>query len=149
MSPSFGWGVLGQESNSDSRADAELPPVARFPRIELEQLFNIGERQDEIPWEPFKPGVEIHRLYGDGLSGPSTALLRFRTTGVVPLPTSIPVTSTLSCLRVRSGTRMGRRKRVLMINPPGTRHRIVSEAGCIVLAIYERHVRFLEPSPAA
>jgi anti-sigma factor ChrR (cupin superfamily) len=32
----------------------------------------------------------------------------------------------------------------LMINPPGTRHRIQSEAGCIVLAIYEKPVRFLE-----
>ena len=78
-------GVRGQESNSDSRAEAEHPPVARFPCIELEQLFNIGERQEEIPWEPFKPGVEIHRLYGDGISGPSVALLRFRPTGVVPL----------------------------------------------------------------
>ena len=149
MSPSFGWGVLGQESNSDSRADAELPPVARFPRIELEQLFNIGERQDEIPWEPFKPGVEIHRLYGDGLSGPSTALLRFRTTGVVPLHehTSYEHIIVLAgSQRDANGTAEAGR---LMINPPGTRHRIVSEAGCIVLAIYERHVRFLEPSPAA
>jgi anti-sigma factor ChrR (cupin superfamily) len=30
----------------------------------------------------------------------------------------------------------------LMINPPGTRHSIVGEAGCIVLAIYEKPVRF-------
>ena len=29
-----------------------------------------------------------------------------------------------------------------MINAPGTRHSIVSEAGCIVLAIYEKPVKF-------
>lgn len=29
-----------------------------------------------------------------------------------------------------------------MINPPGTRHSIVSEAGCVVLAIYEKPVKF-------
>ncbi len=30
----------------------------------------------------------------------------------------------------------------LMINAPGTRHSIVSESGCIVLAIYEKPVKF-------
>ena len=32
----------------------------------------------------------------------------------------------------------------LRIHPPGTRHWVESDAGCIVLAIYERPVRFLE-----
>ena len=31
----------------------------------------------------------------------------------------------------------------LIINPPGTQHSVVSEAGCIVLAIYEKPVEFL------
>ena len=31
----------------------------------------------------------------------------------------------------------------LMINPPGTEHSVVSEAGCIVLAIYEKPVQFV------
>jgi hypothetical protein len=29
-----------------------------------------------------------------------------------------------------------------MINAPGTRHSVVGEAGCIVLAIYEKPVKF-------
>ena len=33
----------------------------------------------------------------------------------------------------------------LIINPPGTSHSIMSENGCIVLAIYEKPVKFLEP----
>ena len=33
----------------------------------------------------------------------------------------------------------------LIINPPGTQHSVVSEAGCIVLAIYEKPVKFLAP----
>jgi anti-sigma factor ChrR (cupin superfamily) len=32
----------------------------------------------------------------------------------------------------------------LIINPPGTSHSIMSENGCIVLAIYEKPVKFLE-----
>ena len=31
----------------------------------------------------------------------------------------------------------------LIINPPGTRHSVLSETGCIVLAIYEKPVRFI------
>jgi len=34
----------------------------------------------------------------------------------------------------------------LMINPPGTRHTVRSAVGCIVLAIYEKPVRFLGAS---
>jgi anti-sigma factor ChrR (cupin superfamily) len=36
----------------------------------------------------------------------------------------------------------------LVITPPGTRHSIVSDAGCIVLAIYEQPVRFCESETA-
>ena len=34
----------------------------------------------------------------------------------------------------------------VVINAPGTRHKVRSGAGCIVLAIYEKPVRFLEVS---
>jgi hypothetical protein len=30
-----------------------------------------------------------------------------------------------------------------VINPPGTRHKVSSDDGCIVLAIYEKPVRFV------
>jgi anti-sigma factor ChrR (cupin superfamily) len=30
----------------------------------------------------------------------------------------------------------------LIINPPGSRHKVTSEDGCIALAIYEKPVRF-------
>ena len=33
---------------------------------------------------------------------------------------------------------------MLIINPPGTSHSILSENGCIVLAIYEKPVKFLD-----
>ena len=35
----------------------------------------------------------------------------------------------------------------LIINPPGTEHSVISEAGCIVLAIYEKPVAFLSDAP--
>ena len=62
-----------------------LASVSSFSRVELPKLLWIAEHPDEISWQPFRPGVEIHRLYGDGLDGPSAALLRFAPGGVVPL----------------------------------------------------------------
>lgn len=38
---------------------------------------------------------------------------------------------------------------MLIINPPGTSHGILSESGCIVLAIYEKPVKFLGTAPSA
>jgi anti-sigma factor ChrR (cupin superfamily) len=34
-----------------------------------------------------------------------------------------------------------------VVNPPGTRHKVSSKSGCIVLAIYEKPVRFVSDSP--
>src|SRR5258708_20237124 len=53
--------------------------------IQLADLFNIAEWQDQISWKPFRNGVEIHYLYGDGLQGPSAALIRYRKGASVPL----------------------------------------------------------------
>jgi anti-sigma factor ChrR (cupin superfamily) len=36
----------------------------------------------------------------------------------------------------------------LIVNPPGTRHSVLTEGGCIVLAIYEKPVQFLQPAAA-
>lgn len=116
------------------------------PRIlKLTDLLSIDQWQASIPWRPFRPGVEIHRLYGDGETGPSAALLRFRPGGRVPLHEHTGFEHIL----VLSGSQVDENSKAetgaLIINPPNTSHSILSETGCIVLAIYERPVRFLEP----
>jgi anti-sigma factor ChrR (cupin superfamily) len=118
-------------------------------RNPLTDLFNIAAWQDEIPWQPFRDGVEIHRLYGDGITGPSAALIRFADAGEVPLHEHPGYEHIL----VLSGTQrdlLGTSKAgTLIISAPGTQHRIVSESGCIVLAIYEKPVRFLPDTSEA
>ncbi len=123
--------------------ESTLPP---FPLVEIANLFDVANHQEDLPWQPFREGVDIHRLYGDGVKGPTAALLRFRREARVPLHyhegwEHILVLS--GSQRDQNGTvRAG----TLRIHPPGTYHSIVSEAGCIVLAIYEKPVRFLESS---
>jgi anti-sigma factor ChrR (cupin superfamily) len=116
-----------------------------YPRIELTDLFKISENADAIPWQPFRDGVEIYRLYGDGVFGPTAALLRYQSAGIVPLHEHTGYEHILvlsGSQRDQNGTANAG---TLTINAPGTRHRVVSEAGCIVLAIYEKPVRFCQP----
>jgi anti-sigma factor ChrR (cupin superfamily) len=120
-----------------------LDSAPRYPRIELTNLFTISEWQDEIPWAPFRDGLEMHRLYGDGETGPTAVLLRFKKAGKVPLHEH----AGYEHIVVLAGSQRDQNTEAvvgtLMINPPGTVHSVISEAGCIVLAIYEKPVRFL------
>lgn len=116
--------------------------------LRINDLFQVTGWQHKLPWKPFGEGVEIYRLYGDGITGPTAALLRFQPGGRVRLHEHIGYEHIL----VLAGSQVDENSRaeagMLIINPPGTSHSILSESGCIVLAIYEKPVRFLEePSP--
>ena len=120
--------------------------LSRTLPIEIKDLFHIADHQDEIPWIPYKEGVEIFRLYGDGITGPTAALLRYRKAGEVPMHEH----SGYEHIFVLSGSQEDGHgifnAGSLVINAPGSRHKVRSGAGCIVLAIYEKPVRFLEAS---
>ncbi len=137
------------EPSLDSRLTVEnqtapqLDDVPPYPRIELRDLFHLAERPDEIPWQPFKDGVEIHRLYGDGVTGPTAALLRFREAGKVPLHEHRGYEHILVLAGAQRDQNSTATAGTLMINAPGTRHSVISEAGCIVLAIYNEAVQFV------
>lgn len=121
----------------------EPSPLPQYPRIEIANLFRIATHPEEIPWQPFQDGVEIHRLYGDGITGPTAALIRFQKDGVVPIHEHTGYEHIIvlaGSQRDQNSTATAGR---LIVNHPGTRHSVVSEAGCIVLAIYEKPVQFL------
>jgi anti-sigma factor ChrR (cupin superfamily) len=132
-------------SASSSPAPVSLPeldPSPSFPHLQLDGLFDIAKRPNEIPWKPFRDGVEIHRLYGDGLSGPTAALIRFSKAAKVPRHYHEGYEHIL----ILAGSQMDQNGKIeagtLRIHPPGTSHSVLSEAGCIVLAIYEKAVTF-------
>jgi anti-sigma factor ChrR (cupin superfamily) len=121
----------------------QAPP---YRRVELRNLLRIAENPDEISWEPFKEGVQIHRLYGDGVEGPTAALLRFQESSKIPLHRHPGFEHIL----VLAGSQRDQNGIIstgtLAISPPGSSHSVVSEAGCIVLAIYNESVEFLDSS---
>jgi anti-sigma factor ChrR (cupin superfamily) len=127
---------------------AQANPVPPSARTELKDLFNIAEHQEAIAWRPFSDGVDIHRLYGDGITGPTAALIRFRKAGTVPLHLHTGYEHIIVLAGSQRDQNSTASAGTLLIHPPGTWHSVVSEAGCIVLAIYEKPVRFLtDPEP--
>ena len=106
-------------------------------------LFRLAEHQDKIRWIPYKNGVEIFRLYGDGVTGPEAALLRYHDGGEVPLHEHVGYEH----IFVLAGSQQDENGVYglgsFVVNPPGTRHKVSSKSGCIVLAIHEKPVRFV------
>ena len=95
-------------------------------------------------WEPFLEGVDRHWIYRADENGPAAVLIRFQPGARVPLHEHTGYEHIL----VLSGSQTDKngtlRAGSFIINLPGTRHSVVSEEGCLVLAIYEKRVRFLE-----
>ncbi len=122
---------------------SEPNTLPTFPRTELRDLHRIAEWQDNIIWDAFGDGVEIHRLYGDGHTGATAALIRFNKAGQVRLHEHAGYEHILVLAGSQVDQNGPTHAGTLVINPPGTQHSIVSNSGCIVLAIYEKPVVFL------
>ena len=116
--------------------------------LSITDLFTIADWQHTLPWLPFRDGIDIHRLCGDGRTGPATALLRFHPGARVPLHDHLGYEHII----VLAGSQVDENGRAeagtLIVSPPQTRHSVLSETGCIALAIYEQPVVFVD-APAA
>lgn len=108
----------------------------------FEGLMNIEERQEELDWKKFKEGIEIYPIYEEKDNGMSAALLRYRQGASAPMH----IHRGFEHILVLSGSQTdGTRiytKGMLIISDPGSSHAIVSETGCIVLAIWQKPVDF-------
>lgn len=106
-------------------------------------LMNIEQNLDHFEWEVFKEGIEIHRIYEQINNGPAAALLRYSAGAHAPMHLHTGYEHIL----ILSGTQTDGvnvySKGMLMISEPGSRHRIMSETGCVVLAIWQNPVKFM------
>ncbi|NET49277.1 MAG: transcription negative regulator ChrR [Merismopedia sp. SIO2A8] len=111
----------------------------------LPDIFTLAQNPDQLPWQSFRPGVEIYRLYGDGQQGPAAALLRYQPGAKVPHHTH----RGYEHIMVLSGSQSDRHGTyttgTVVINAPDSEHAVVSEEGCIVLIFWEKPVE-IHPS---
>lgn len=106
----------------------------------LKDLPNIATWQNNLPWQPFRDGVEIYRLYGDNQSGSAAALLRYEPGASVPRHTHTGFEHIYVLTGSQTDQNGEHQAGTFVINPPNSNHSVVSQAGCIVLVIWEKPI---------
>ena len=106
-------------------------------RVDLEALL-----EGDIPWLPFRAGIEIHHLYGQMGVGRAAALLRYAPGASLASHrhAGFEQILVLSGAQVDDRGRYG--KGTLVVNPPGSQHAVSSPEGCIVFVTWELPVEF-------
>jgi anti-sigma factor ChrR (cupin superfamily) len=107
----------------------------------LQDIFSLAT-QAHLDWQPFREGVEIYPIYKSKL-GCSAALLRYAPGATVPAHEHVGFEHILVLNGEQRDEHNQYNEGTLVISPPGTSHSIVSETGCVVLAIWEKPVSFL------
>ena len=109
----------------------------------LDEIMGRLER-NEFAWEPFQPGVEIHRLWGDP-QGASSALLRYAPGARVPRHRHEDVEE----IRILRGSQRDERgvypAGSHVVNPAGSIHTVESPEGCVALLVWRKPNTFVEP----
>jgi len=112
--------------------------------ITLTGLNNLIETQHQLDWQFFKEGIEILPLTYHTDGKPASALLRYQAGANVPRHKH-PGYEHIFVLEGSQRDENGLyQKGSLLISPPGSYHSVTSEQGCIVLAIWEKTVEFVD-----
>lgn len=124
----------------ESGARIENPTIVK-------NLFSLPDLAG-VKWEKFRKGIDIFRLHvTDGAS--SSALLRYAPGATLDRH----LHGGWEHILVLSGSQIDdaglHPVGALIIHSPGSSHAIESPQGCIVLAIWERPVKFLSDSGSA
>ena len=112
----------------------------------MPNILGLAEHPEQLQWEPFRMGVTLSRVHGDPGAAPAAAFLRYEPGASVPAHEHVG----WEYIFVLGGSQRddhgvyGRGS--LRINPPGSRHSVSSPEGCLVLAIWERSVKFIATS---
>jgi anti-sigma factor ChrR (cupin superfamily) len=118
-------------------------PTPLLPPLVLHQLLQRAPLLwDEDGWEPFRPGIQIRRLYQENEGGPAAALLRYEPGASVPSHEHLGYEHILVLDGEQSDEHGTYPVGTFVVNRPHTAHRVASRTGCVVLVIWEKAVRF-------
>ncbi|WP_095590600.1 cupin domain-containing protein [Actibacterium ureilyticum] len=101
----------------------------------------LSGRWRALRFEPFRAGITIGRLL-DG--APAIAVLRYAPGARVPLHEHPGAEMILVLEGSQSDENGTYRRGDLVINPPGSRHSVWSDTGCVVLLHWAKPVRFVD-----
>jgi anti-sigma factor ChrR (cupin superfamily) len=107
-------------------------------------LTDIDTLEKSLAWKPFRPGVEISRIYNTPNGGCSAAFLKYQPGAAVPLH----MHGGYEHIFILKGSQVDRSGEHLagsvVINPPGSSHTVSAPNGCIVLIVWEKPVILAE-----
>ena len=110
----------------------------------LKRVFDLKAfAAGDVEWTPWRDGVDICRLYGDEPSGRSAALLRYAPNAEVPLHEHGGYEHIFVLAGAQEDASGVYRAGAMVVNPPGSRHKVRSPEGCTVLILWERPVVIL------
>lgn len=110
----------------------------------LSNLFGSQQDFSGYDWQPFRPGVEIARLYGDGVQGASAALLRYAPGAKVPRHEHTGHEHIVVLQGAQRDDRATYPAGTCLIHGPGTSHAVASAEGCVALAIWHQPIHVLD-----
>jgi anti-sigma factor ChrR (cupin superfamily) len=109
-------------------------------QIVMRDLFNIAAYQEQLLWQSFRPGVDIYPLAQSAEHQPRLALLRYQPGATVPAHEHPGFEQILVLSGAQQDDQGHYTAGTLVINPPGSHHRVASPEGCIVLINWEKPV---------
>jgi len=109
-------------------------------------LQRAPQLRDEAGWKPFRAGIQIQQLYQESDAGPAAALLRYEPGATIPSHEHLGYAHIVVLDGAQSDEHGTYPAGTFVVNRPHSVHRVASEGGCIVLIIWEKGVRFPEPS---
>ena len=117
------------------------------PRVVLPDLLHRA-KQPDFSWNVMRPGIEIHRIYGDGNGGPSAALLRYAPGATLPRHEHTGYEHIFVLEGAQIDARGAYAAPCFIVNPPGSDHSVESPGGCLVLVIWLEPVVFADGDDA-
>jgi len=99
----------------------------------------------DLRFEPFRPGVEISRLYGKAESGASAAVLRYQPGARVPRHRHTGHETVLVLEGSQRDLRGVYRAGDVVLNLPGSMHDVTSDDGCVALVLWQQPIEILDP----
>jgi anti-sigma factor ChrR (cupin superfamily) len=94
---------------------------------------------------PFRAGIDMRVLYGaPGKGGAAAAFLRYQPGAKVPAHEHPGYELIQVLVGSQTDERGTHRAGTFVVNPPGSRHAVESAEGCVVLAVWERPIHFVD-----
>jgi anti-sigma factor ChrR (cupin superfamily) len=114
------------------------------PRLVFPDLVRQAKQAD-FKWELLRPGIEIHRLYGDADRGPSAAVLRYAPGATLARHGHAGYEHIFVLEGAQADEHGTYPAPSFVVNAPGSSHDVASPGGCLVLVIWQEPVVFEGP----